>query len=242
MNPTEQNILAVILARAGSKGLPGKNFKNLLGKPVIAWTIETALAARCVDKVVITTDAPEAQAICAHYGIQMIDRPTELATDGARVDDVLRHAVRTMAHMHGYQADIIVLLYANVPVRAAGIIDKVVDKLIETAADSVQTFCPVGKFHPYWLYELHGDHAYKHIENAVHRRQDLPAVFAIDGAAAAVRCQCLMAADANPNPHAFWGNDRRGLVQPAEVTVDIDSLRDFYLAEATLHAQMDAND
>jgi len=241
MSPTEQNILAVILARAGSKGLPGKNFKNLLGKPVIAWTIEAALAAQRANKIVLTTDAPQARTLCADYGITMIDRPAELATDDARVDDVLRHAVQTMQHTHGYQADIIALLYANVPVRAPGIIDKVVDKLTETTADSVQTFCPVGKFHPYWLYELHGDHAHKHIDNAVHRRQDLPAVYAIDGAAAAVRSQSLMAADGNPDPHAFWGNDRRGVVQPAEVTVDIDSLRDFYLAQATLRTQMDAN-
>lgn len=228
------NVIAIIPARAGSQGVPHKNFRPLLGKPVIAYTIEAARAATTVNRTVVTTDEPTMQQMCRDYDIDFVSRPAELAQDIARIDDVLRHCCDRVETDEGYHPDIIVMLYANVPVRADGVIDAAVTKLIETDCDSVQTVEPVGRYHPYWLQQLDGDRMSKFINNQVHRRQDLPPVYALDGCLGVVRYQPLMAAAGHPDPHAFWGQDRRALIQKEHETVDIDALKDFFVAEAAL--------
>jgi len=226
--------MGFIPARKGSKGVPRKNVRDLLGKPVISYTIEAALASNLLDHIVVSTDDPYAMDISKQYDVTLIERPNTLATCEARIDDAMRHCCNEVEKIHQYTPDIIVLLYANIPVRAFQIIDNTIQKLIDTEADSVQTMSPIGKFHPYWLYNLEGDKASVYIENNSYRRQELPPVYAIDGAVAAVTKSSLFADNNGEDPHAFWGTDRRGLQQEAHETVDIDSLRDFLLAEATL--------
>jgi len=85
--------------------------------------------------------------------------------------------------------------------------------------------------------KLEGDQLIKYIDNKMHRRQDLPKLYTIDGAVGVVKYETLMRAEGNSDPHAFWGRDRRGLVQDAHETVDIDNLLDFYMAEAVLRAK-----
>lgn len=228
------SILAIIPARAHSRGVPEKNIRTLLGKPVIAYTIEMALAAARVDRVVVTTDEPRIEPICRRYGVEMIERPAELGADTARIDDVMRHACTVLAGRDDYQPEVVVLLYANVPVRPDGIIDRAIGKLLATGADSVQTVEPVGRCHPYWLQRLEGDRMVSYVDNAIYRRQDLPPVYAIDGCVGVVRYRPLMAAAGAEAPHAFWGRHRRAIVQDAHETVDIDTLRDFFMAEAIL--------
>ena len=205
---------------------------------MVSYTLEAALAAERLDRVVVTTDDGFVKQIGEEFGVTVIDRPADLASDRARMDEVMRHCCEQMEANHDYRPDIVVLLYANIPVRAEGVIDRVVEKLIATQANSVQTMSPVGKFHPYWLYQLDEDKAKVYIPNTVDHRQDLPGLFAIDGAVGAVTYESLMRAGGNDDPHAFWGADRRGLVQEAHETVDIDSLRDFYLAEAVLRCNI----
>lgn len=230
-------VLGIIAARRGSRGVVGKNVRELLGKAVVCYTIEAALMAKRLDRVVVTTDDPEVQSICVepeYRLVEVIERPEELAGDTARIDDVMRHCCGELARWDGYKPDAVALLYANVPIRAEGIIDRAIEHLAETGADSVQTLAPVGKYHPYWLYRLEGDRATKYIDNRVYQRQDLPAVYAIDSAVGIARYESLMNADGSDDPHAFWGMDRRGIVQESDETVDIDGLRDFLVAEAAL--------
>ena len=227
-------VLAIVAARAGSKGVPGKNVRELLGKPVLAYSLEAALAASTVDRVALTTDDARAAAVAKTYEVQVVARPAELANDTARIDDALRHCCTVLQAQDAYVPDVVVMLYANVPVRAPGIIDRCVEHLLKTAADSVQTLTDVGKYHPYWLYQMQGDRISKYIDNDVYRRQELPAVYAIDSAVGAMRYEVLRAAADSDNPHAMWGLDRRGLVQEAHETVDIDQPRDVFVAEATL--------
>ena len=231
------NVLGIIPARGGSRGVPRKCVRELLGKPVIAYTIAAAIEAERIDRVVVTTDDRKAKEIAKTYNITVVDRPAELAADTARIDDAMRHCCKELEQKNNYKPDVIVLLYGNVPVRAEGIIDKTIEHLIKTNADSVQTFAPVGKFHPYWLYQLDSDRATKHIDNQVFQRQDLPKLYTIDGAVGVVKYEVLMAAQGSDDPHAFWGTDRRGLIQDSHETVDIDTFRDFFLAEAVLREQ-----
>ena len=234
------NVLGIITARRGSRGVPGKCVRELLGKAVVCYTIEAALQSANLDKIAVTTDDPKVKNICADYeseSLIVIDRPVELADDKARIDDVMRHCCLEMETRYEYKADIVALLYANIPVRADGIIDSAIDHLIKTGADSVQTLAPVGKFHPYWLYKLDGDRASKYVDNQVYQRQDLPALYYIDGAVGVVKKDVLTAAAGSENPHAFWGQDRRGIIQQPHEAVDIDTYRDLLLAEATLRVQ-----
>ncbi len=228
------NILGIIPARAGSVGVPGKNVRLLLGRPVISYTVEAARAARQINYLAVSSDDPQVEDICRRQNLEFIARPKELAGNTSQIDDAMRHCVCEIEREKRITIDIAVLLYANVAVRAEGIIDRAIERLIETDADSVQTVIEPGKFHPYWLYQLDGDKAAKYIENNIYRRQELPKLYAIDGAVGAVKRQPLMNAAGSENPHAFWGNDRRVIIQEPHETVDIDSIKDFYLAEAAL--------
>lgn len=230
-------ILAIIPARTNSRGLPGKNTLDLLGKPTIAYTIAAARESVSIDHVAVSSDSSDIEDIAAGYGVDFIERPAELATDTARIDDVLRHSLAEMEKRYDFHVDIIVLLYANIPVRNGKNLNRAIWHLQDTGADSVQTVTPVGKFHPYWLYRLDEDRCSKYIDNTIHRRQDLEPLYYIDGAAGVLRRNCLLEAQGHPDPHYFWGEDRRVIIQDPDDTVDIDNVRDYYLAETLLRRQ-----
>ena len=111
------NVLAVILARAESKGVSGKTFRQLLGKGVICCTIESALTAEEVDRVAVTTDELRSKPVCTGYGVDMVERPPELAQDTSRISDTARHCCLEIQKRDGYRLDLVIVLYANVPIR-----------------------------------------------------------------------------------------------------------------------------
>jgi N-acylneuraminate cytidylyltransferase len=249
------DVLGVILARAGSKGMPNKCVRNLLGRPVIAYTFDHVAASRRLTDAVLTTDSEPAKALARAAGVTVIDRPAELATDTATVDAAARHAVEAWERdrcttglrpvSEDPAAEVIVLLYANVPVRAAGLIDRAIEHLRRTGAHSVRTVTPVSKQHPDWIHRLDGDRMRQFRSNSIYRRQDLEPLYYHDGALAVVTRAALFGALNTPHDHqAFLGADRRALVQRAEDAVDIDEPIDLYLAEAILRrrsAQEDDN-
>lgn len=226
----EGGVIAVIIGRAGSKGLPGKNSRLLLKRPMAWYTIDDAKRASLVDRIIVSTDCEEIKAIARRENLAVIDRPPELAGDTATVDAAVRHAIEA----DGGDEQIIVILYANVPVRPDDLIDRAVRKLVETGADSVQSYCDVGKHHPYWMVKLDDEgRVAAHHPNTVYRRQDLPGLFLPDGGVIAVRRESLFTV-AEGEPHAFLGKDRRGIRTEAGDVVDVDSQIDLDLAEVTL--------
>jgi CMP-N-acetylneuraminic acid synthetase len=133
------------------------------------------------------------------------------------------------------RADAVVVLYGNVPIRGEGVIDRALELLGKSNCDSVRSFCPVGKWHPAWMCRLEGDRAEALVPGSVHRRQDLTPLFLHDGAVVAVSRESMLRGKENPrDPHAFFGVDRRGIVTEPGETVEIDHLRDLFLAEAIL--------
>ena len=113
-------VLGIIPARRGSRGVPGKNVRQLGNKAVIEYTIADALSAQRLDKAAVTSDDPQVEEICKKYEeITFVKRPGELAGDTVRIDEVMRHCCRALKGRFNYQPDIVALLYANVPVRAA---------------------------------------------------------------------------------------------------------------------------
>jgi CMP-N,N'-diacetyllegionaminic acid synthase len=237
----ERCALAVIIGRAGSKGLPGKNSRVIAGQPMICHTIDDALSARCVQRVVVSTDGEAIAAAAEAMGIEVVPRPAELASDTATVDSAVRHAVEISRARH----PIIVILYANVPVRPDDLIDRAVEKLIDTGADSVQSYSDVGKHHPHWMVKIDDDDRVKAYESSTaYRRQDLPTLFIPDGGVIAVTRTSLFRA-IEGQPHAFLGKDRRGIISSdgaarnrhAAAVIDIDTPIDFVLAEALLQSR-----
>lgn len=232
--------LAIILARAGSKGMPDKCVLPLCGRPVLSYTISQALQSSYIDDVVLTTDSPRAQAIGRTAGIMVVERPPELATDRAHVSDAVRHAIETYEATTGVRADSVVVLYGNTPVRAPDTIDRCVEHLRATGCDSVRTLSNIGKQHPDWLHRLDGDRMIQYRPNTIDRRQDLEPLYYNNGAAVAVRRDCFFAPECAHNPHAFFGVDRRAIIQNEEDTVEIDAPVDFYQAEAILRLRSEA--
>ena len=231
----EAPAIAVIIGRAGSKGLPGKNAMHIAGKPMIAHSIDCALEAESVRRVIVSTDGEAIASAARACGVEVVMRPPRLASDTATIDSAVRHAVE---HCNGgSEESIVVIPYANVPVRPRkprNLIDRAVETLITSGADSVQSYCDVGKHHPQWMNRLDDAGRVVPYENSrVYRRQDLPKLFIPDGGVIAVTRRSLFTIDP-AEPHAFLGRDRRGIItQPGEV-IDVDSEIDARVAEAIL--------
>ncbi len=236
--------LAVILARAGSKGLPGKNTRDIAGRPCFEWSILHARAATLVGAVAISTDDQAIlQSVASHDDLIALPRPADLAGDSATVDAAARHAVSLLeAAAPLAERTPIVILYANVPVRPPDLIDRAVQTLISTGADSVQSYAPVGKHHPWWTARLDPDSAVVApwegtvLNHNVFRRQDLPPAFIPDGGVLCVTRAALFqqVPGATPGPHAFFGVDRRGIRTADGDVLDIDTRIDALVADAIL--------
>jgi N-acylneuraminate cytidylyltransferase len=134
------NMLAVILARAGSQGLKGKHLRPLCGRSVIEYTFDHAAQSRLLNKTVVSTDCGKIRELAQARSLQVIDRPAELATSWASVQDAMLHAMDAVESDGSFHADGVVVLYGNVPVREMGIIDRAVEMLRKTGCDSVRSF------------------------------------------------------------------------------------------------------
>ncbi|MBL4591584.1 MAG: acylneuraminate cytidylyltransferase family protein [Phycisphaerales bacterium] len=231
----------IILARAGSKGLPGKNTAAVAGKPCIAWTIEAAQKAMSVARTVISSDDTDALAIGEEHGCICVKRPADLAHDTATIDDAARHAYEHIRSPAGS----IVILYANVPVRPELLIDDAVALLVRTQCDSVQSYAAVGKHHPWWTVRVNESGSVSPWEGEVmyhncFRRQDLPPAHVPDGGVIVLTPDALMCKVGAPDgAHCFLGNDRRGIITQESDVIDIDSRIDQIVAQAVLSERIE---
>lgn len=130
--------LAVIPARGGSKGIPGKNIRELCGKPLIAWSIEAALMSDSVDRVVVSTDCGEIARVAREYGAETpFLRPANLSDDTATTESALLHCLSSLKQNEGYSPDYVVLLQPTSPIRSVDSVDHAFDVLIQTRANSL---------------------------------------------------------------------------------------------------------
>ena len=169
------NILAIIPARGGSKGLPKKNIKILNGKPLIAWSIESALESRYINKVIVSSDNEEIIKVSKKNGAEIpFIRPAILATDTSSTFDVLLHAInfhKTKSILFDY----IVILQPTSPFRKKGDIDLAIKKAIETNADMIVSVKETSS-NPYYVLFEENENGFlrKSKEGSFTRRQDCP--------------------------------------------------------------------
>lgn len=225
----DRKVLALISARGGSKGLPGKNIRELNGKPLIVYSIEAALESGTVDRVVVSTDSREIAAVAAASGAEVpFIRPEELARDNTPSLPVSRHAVAWLEENEGWKSDIFLELQPVAPLRTSSDVDACVGMLVETGADTVISLCRVdGVFHPCWMKTIGEDgrvNAFVESGREYTRRQDLPAVYRRNAAVIAVWTRVLM------DQETYYGPDMRGYIMPESRSVDIDNAMDLRLA------------
>ena len=230
----EKNVIAILLARGGSEGIPRKNLVNLCGKPLLYYTIIAAQKAKSVNRIVLSTEDREIAAVARKYGTETIIRPSEYATETSHIQEALRFTVREL-EKGDENIDIVVALYGNVPIRKDCIIDKVIGKMIMTNADSVQTYAPY-RTPPQWAYKIQDDEPTLLDEkNAfAYRRQLVEQMYYPDGAVLAFSYNALMNSGDSSEPNAFYGNVRRAVIQSPEDTVDVDNPIDLLWAEFLL--------
>ena len=223
-------VLGVIPARGGSKGVPGKNLRAVAGRPLLAYTIDAARASRRLTRVVLSTDDPVVAGAGRALGVDVpFMRRADLATDDAPMLPVLQHAVGEM-RARGFAADAVVVLQPTSPLRRAEHIDAAVDLLLATSADSVVSVVEVPhQFTPASLMRLEGDRL-RPLGDAplVLQRQQKAPVYARNGPAVlAVRTEQLARG-------TLYSDNTRALVMTPEDSVDVDTPWDFELLEFLL--------
>jgi len=214
--------------------LKEKNIKLLAGEPLIGYTIEAALESELADKIVVSTEDEKIAEVSRNYGIQVVDRPVEYSTDAAPIEWALRHAVRCLAENKNYLADIVVWLQANVPIRKNGQIDNVIQRLIDTGADSVITVTEVTQRPEFMMKMTDGDRVTQFARGKEVRRQEFEPLYIAAGAVIAMKAEVLMRTEGMTGAHVYLGEDIRGIVEEPLYAIEIDDQFDFDVAEGLL--------
>jgi len=230
-----QNVLGIVLARSGSKGLPGKNIKLLCGKPLVAWSIEAGLFSKYIDDLVVSTDGAEIASLSKKLGAEVpFIRPSNLATDEASSVDAIIHALDYLENKGRYY-DIVALLEPTSPLREASDIDAALELLINQNATAVVSVCKSEAQHPSFIFRMNNDS--KKISpflgrqpNAL-RRQDISSTYFLDGT---IYCSTT---DALKENRGFYHDDTRAVVMPKWKSLEIDDLDDFLMVEAIMRSR-----
>lgn len=179
-------VLGLIPARGGSKGVPGKNIKLLLGKPLIAYTVEQVKASSQIDRLILSTDDNAIADVAKSIGLEVpFMRPDELANDTAGSLAVVQHAL-DFVESQGEKYDAVCLLQVTSPYRPEGCIDDAIKLFKETKPDALVSVRKVpDEFNPHWTFEIADDNRLKIAtgeDKIIPRRQELPPAYHRDGA------------------------------------------------------------
>lgn len=220
-------ILALILARGGSKGIPKKNIKILKGKPLLAYTIEEAKNSKYIDRIILSTDDKYIANTGKKYGAEVpFIRPEKLATDEATSEDTMIHAIKWLQDNDNYNPKYTMLLQPTSPLRIKKDIDKSIELIINKGADSLVGLVKSDK-HPYWMMEIKNGEVVPFDERKTeyNRRQELPPIYIINGAMYIVRTELLLK-EKNLQPGYTVP-----YIMPKKRSVDIDDMMDWRFVE-----------
>lgn len=199
-------IIGVIPARGGSKGVPRKNIRLVAGKPLLAWSIESARQAKRLTRSVVSTEDAEIAEIARRHGAEVLSRPAALASDEAGTQAVLQHALECIA------ADIVVVLQPTSPIRRLGLVDACIEKFLSEDVESLGT--------------VHRDHSYEYGEE-MPRRQEIRPRLVDNGNVYVLRADLVRSGRWIGRPFTTFETSR-------EEGVEIDDEFDLWLAEEIL--------
>lgn len=218
------SIFAVIPARGGSKGLPGKNIRLFAGKPLLAYMIEAAQTASLVNKVFVSTDSEEIAAVAGHYGAEVIIRPESISGDTASSEAALLHALEHFEKTEKLP-DILLLLQCTAPFTAPEDINGTIQTMLNNKADSALAVVP---FHHFlWREDSGKASGINHDGKERKRRQDMEPQYLEAGSVYAMRVPAFLAEKTR-----FCGVTSMYVVEEHHRCAEIDDAADFYQCEA----------
>lgn len=227
--------IAFIFARGGSKGLPGKNIRPLGGKPLIAWSIEHALAVNRIERVIVSTDSEEIAAVALEYGAKVpFIRPAELARDDSPEWQAWQHALSYLQDSEGVLPSMMISVPATAPLRLPLDIENCLDEYEKGDADMVITVTDAHRSPYFNMVKGQPDGTVGLVippQLAIARRQDVPTVYDVTTVAYVAKPEFVMSHNS-----AFEGRVRAVHV-PTERAIDIDTLLDFQIAECLMNVR-----
>jgi CMP-N,N'-diacetyllegionaminic acid synthase len=224
------NILGLITARGGSKGIPGKNLVACGGRPLLAWTCEAALGAACLSRTLISTDDPAIASAARDMGIEApFLRPAELASDTAKSIGVAIHAINWLAQAESWTTDVLVLLQPTSPLRTARHIDEAYALLTDDAEAVVSVVEVPHGFKPWSQLALEQGHLVDYIKGDLpferYLRQGQPTLYARNGPAViATRARVILSG-------SYYGERCIPYVMTPHDSVDIDDVNELEYAD-----------
>jgi N-acylneuraminate cytidylyltransferase/CMP-N,N'-diacetyllegionaminic acid synthase len=231
-------VLGVIPARGGSKGIPKKNLAALAGRPMIAWTIEAALRSRCLTRVIVSTDDQEIADISQRLGAEVpFLRPAELARDETPGIDPVLHLITWLETEADYHPEYVMLLQPTSPLRTTEDIDGAFRLATEHHCDSVISVSEADT-HPYWMKRINdrGElEDFSPVPGKYSQRQDLPPAYKLNGAIYLVRTSRML------SDKTFYGHKTLPYIMPAERSLDVDSLWDLHVANLVANDRHGSN-
>ncbi|MDP3265885.1 MAG: acylneuraminate cytidylyltransferase family protein [Sulfuricurvum sp.] len=216
-------MVAIIPARGGSKGLPGKNIKDLLGKPMIAYTIEEALKSKYITDIIISTDCKEIEEVAIKYGAKSLFlRPEYLASDTAKVIDNYIYTIDRLNSEFGYKITNFVVLQPTSPLRTIEDIDGAVKLFKEKNADSVVSYTE--EYHPIeWHRYIADDGKFENIfEEKLLNRQDIKKSYFPNGAVFVFNYDLI-------KQNKYYSKNSYAYIMPRSRSIDVDTIDDFEL-------------
>ncbi len=232
--------ICTICARGGSKGVKGKNIRPLLGKPLIAYSIEQARRSGLFEVIAVSSDSDLILATAKEFGADyLIKRPDELATDQAAKLPVIKHCVAEVERQTGCSFVVIVDLDATSPLRSVEDIQNAVALLEESGAGNVLTAMPARRSPYFNLVELNENDVVelsKPLKTPIVRRQDAPRCYDMNASIYAWKHQVLF------HSNSIFNADTRLYVMPEERSIDIDSELDFKFVEFVMSRHIDTSE
>jgi N-acylneuraminate cytidylyltransferase len=225
-------VIAFVFARGGSRGVPNKNLRLLAGKPLLAHAIESARASRYVERVVVSTDSPTIARVATHWGAEVpFQRPSDLATDDASEFDAWQHAVRHVYETSSSGFEVFVSVPTTAPLRVAGDIDAVVDRLRDGPFDIVMTLTEAHRNPWIHMAQVDAEGAVSLLQTNrrnVTCRQNAPPVYDRTAVAYAAWPHFVL------RSRDLWDGRVGAVLVPAERSLDIDTEEDLLFAEFAL--------
>lgn len=220
-------VLAVVPARGGSKGVPRKNLRPLAGEPLLVHTLRAAQAARLLDAVVVSTEDAEIAAVARAAGAEVVDRPPALASDDARTEPVLLHAVDALVAAGRPEPEWVVTLEPTSPLRSAALIDRCVELALREQPGAVITVAETRAV----LGRREGERFVPLVRGQARRRQEREPLYHESGTVYVTRTELL-----RRTGHVL-AEPLLSVVAPEEEAVDINTLVDFASAEALMRSR-----
>jgi CMP-N-acetylneuraminic acid synthetase len=222
-------ILALIPARAGSKGVPGKNIKVLGGKPLLAYTSEVALQSKHLTEIIVSTEDKQIIEVAKSLGINVpFVRPIELAQDNTPTIDVIIDALQWYENQNIF-FDAVCLLQATSPFRTVEFLDSAIEKFKQMNSDSLVSVQKVPhEYNPHWTFEVNSDGNLKIAtgeSRIINRRQELPIAYHRDGSIYITKTKVLL------KDKTLYGETTAFIESDAKWYVNIDTLEDWERAE-----------